>query len=174
MSKAGRKRKPDVPRYPNGGTMHVTPTGRRQSKAEVASPAAIKRMVERAKRNAEDPLLGTVPGWLHLHGAITHKQLAAAEAYGRLRGRFDRMMGIPSRSAKSPAYGLRNGPSEAILDDRVMREIRSAHTDMLRSVGGLYTLLERVCVDDRHPVVTELPVFCAALDMLAKHFQMEA
>ncbi len=47
-------------------------------------------------------LLGTPIGWLHLHGDLTARQLSAGFGYSRLRARYDRMMNLPRRSARTP------------------------------------------------------------------------
>lgn len=62
------------------------------------APVAIKRAIEAALRGAGDPRWGSTIGRLRLEGVLTDRQLGAAESYGRLRGKFDRAMGMPRRS----------------------------------------------------------------------------
>ncbi len=91
------------------------------------APDAIKALIRRAMRSAEDPKLGTTIGRMFVADVITRDQFAAAEAYGRLRGRYDRAMGMPRRSAKSPVYDdIIHGPGIE-LPERVLRELKSDH-----------------------------------------------
>ena len=75
------------------------------------SPVAVRRTMEAALRIANDPRWGSMVGRLRLMRDLTERQFNAAEAYGRLRGRFDRMMGLPRRSARSCLYDVEAGRS---------------------------------------------------------------
>lgn len=94
-------------------------------KPEVASPAEIRRIVEQAKKGAADARLGTVIGRLMLESKITRDQMVAAEHYAELCARYDRLKGMPRRSAASPSYqaGLRVSGSGDAEDEMIVAEL---------------------------------------------------
>lgn len=92
MAKTGRKRKTGE-RYPSG-----------QIRPE-RSPALIRRIVEYGDKLGCDPRLGTVMGRMLLAHEITAAEFDAAERYGELVGRVDKLKGYPVKTGpRSPGY----------------------------------------------------------------------
>lgn len=121
-------------------------------------------------RAAEDPRLGTVVGQMRAADVITQQQFAAAEAYGRLRGRYDRAMGMPRRSAKSPVYDdIIMGPGIE-LPERALVELKSEHKRMLLVARSSYVILDRVLLDDEEPAEREMIRLLHALDRMVWFF----
>jgi hypothetical protein len=130
MAKPGRK--PVVgERYASG---RIKPPHLRD--VQVPSPAAIKRTMEAALRAAGDPRWASMVGRLRLCRDLTERQFNAAEAYGRLRGRFDRMMGMPRRSARSCLYDIEAGRTPQEMSEAAMMALREEHGAMLSGVEG--------------------------------------
>lgn len=175
MSKAGRK-PINAERYPSG---RVKPPSIRNSATvrvprEQAghAPALVRRAVDEALRLAGDPRLGSVIGRLLLDGKINSVQFAAAEAYAKLRGRFDRATEVPRRMAQSPSYGdaRSSGKNPEPMSEKAYVAVVEQHTALLASVGRWFPMLERVCVDDNYLAEDEARSLKVALDMLAVWF----
>ncbi len=168
MSKPGPKLKPGT-RYDSG---RLKPESRREAGAP---PVQLKRVFDRALRGAEDPRFGTVLGLLFMSGKITAEHFAAGEAYGRLRGRFDRATDVPRRTCQSPWYGDARSPAKnpKPLSEAASVALIERHTALLVYVGHRYPLLERVCVDDIYPGEDEQGALRAALKYLGEWLGME-
>ena len=143
-------------------------------------PATIKRIVESALIRGENPLLGTPIGWLHLHGHLSTKQLSAGAEYARLRGRYDRLMGYPRRSAR--VLGML-GDEVSDLTEQDAAAIRR-HYDTLhakltaigttKSMGvRIISLLDDVCVDLQAPSWADQALLRIGLDAIADHLRLE-
>ena len=130
MAKAGRK-PISAERYASG---RVKPPHLRE--VQTPPPAAIKRTMEAALRAAGDPRWASMVGRLRLCRDLTERQFNAAEAYGRLRGRFDRMMGMPRRSARSCLYDIEAGRTPREMSEAAMMALREEHGAMLSGVEG--------------------------------------
>ncbi len=130
MAKAGRKPVAGE-RYANG---RIKPPHLRD--VLTPPPTAIRRTMEAALRGAGDPRWGSMIGRLRLGRELTERQFNAAEAYGRLRGRFDRMMGLPRRSARSCLYDVEAGRSAQEMSDGAIAALREEHGAMLAGVEG--------------------------------------
>ena len=137
------------------------------------APVAIKRAVEAALRGAGDPRWGSTIGRLRLEGLISDRQLGAAESYGRLRGRFDKAMGMPRRSAGSVLYEAGRGRAARDLSDAELDALRTDHARLLAEVGPLRTVLDRVVLFDEAPLPSELPRLKVGLEMLVAWFRIE-
>ena len=95
-------------------------------------PAQIKRLFDAALRGAADPLYGTSLGLLYAGREITTQELAAGTAYAKLRGRFDRVMGIPGRFTLSPDDGTgRASSSREPLTEREVVQVKKRHGEMM-------------------------------------------
>ena len=95
-------------------------------------PAQIKRLFDAALRGAADPLYGTSLGLLYAGREITAQELAAGTAYAKLRGRFDRVMGIPGRFTLSPDDGTgRASSSREPLTEREVAQVKKRHGEMM-------------------------------------------
>lgn len=130
MAKAGRK-PVEGERYASG---RIKPPHLRD--AHAPPPTVVRRTMDAALRAAGDPRWGSAVGRLRLCRDLTERQFSAAEAYGRLRGRFDRVMGLPRRSARSCLYDVEGGRSAHEMSDAAMVALRGEHAAMLASVEG--------------------------------------
>ncbi len=175
MAKSGRK-PIDAERYPSG---RVKPPSVRNSATVRVSreqaghaPTLVRRAVDNLMRQAGNERFGSVIGRLLLDGKITSTQFAAAEAYAKLRGRFDRATQVPRRMAQSPCYGdARSSASNpAPITEKAYMATVEQHTALLVAVGRWYPMLERVCVDDSYLAEDETRSLKAALDMLSVWF----
>ena len=128
MAKVGRK-PISAERYASG---RVKPPHLRD--VQIPPPAAIKRTMEAALRAAGDPRWASMVGRLRLCRDLTERQFNAAEAYRRLRGRFDRMMGLPRRSARSCLYDIEAGRNPREMSEAAMAALREEHAAMLSGV----------------------------------------
>ena len=127
----------------------------REERHAQQAPDALRLMVRRAVRAAEDALNGSVIGRMFLGGVITPSQYAASQAYSKLRGRHDRAIGLPRRSARSPVYGDIIGGPGAELRERVLRELKSDHQRMILVAKSSHVILDRVLLDDEEPAEKE-------------------
>jgi hypothetical protein len=167
MAKLGRKPVPGD-RYESG---RIKPHGGRN---DGPPPMQVKRLLDECLRAAMDPRLGTGLGRLLAYGEIKAHQFAAAEAYAKLRGRFDRATGVPCRTAQSPCYGdaRSSGGGQEPLSDKAYQALVDDHRRLLAEVGRWFPMLERVCVDDGYLAEDERRSLPAVLDMLAIRFGM--
>ena len=130
MARAGRKPVAGE-RYANG---RIKPAYLRD--VQVPSPTAIRRTMDAALRMATDPRWGSMVGRLRLCRDLTERQFGAAEAYGRLRGRYDKMMGHPRRSARSCLYDIEAGRSAREMSEAAMQALRQEHAALLAGLEG--------------------------------------
>lgn len=111
------------------------------------SPAVVKRIVEQAKRGATDPRLGSVIGVLHLTGEVTALQFAAASRYAKIRGRYDRAMGMPGRFTLSPDYGTARAiSSREPMTEADIETVKRQHRETMAAIDAGVT--EAWCVPD--------------------------
>jgi hypothetical protein len=168
-SKQGRKRK-DGDRYPSGKL--------KPAEAQPGTPPAkIRRAVDLALAGAADPMLATAVGWLRLHAILTDTQVAGAQAYAKLQGQYDSAIGLPRRSAASPAYGSGfSSGSNREPDDRMIATVKRRYAelrDVVRCSGPKATgIMERVCIEDAHPTAWELTDFISTLNAVVKHLRI--
>lgn len=167
----GRPRNPGA-RYPSGKL--------KPAEAQPGTPPAkIRRAVDLALAGAADPMLATAVGWLRLHAILTDTQVAGAQAYAKLQGQYDGAIGLPRRSAASPAYGSGfssgNGREP---DDRTVATIKRRYTELrevVRCSGPKAPgMMERVCIEDIHPTAWELTDFISTLNAVVKHLRITA
>lgn len=131
----------DGARYPSGKLKPF------DSRDKGLAPAVVKRIVEQAKRGANDPRLGSAIGVLHLCGEVTARQFAAASRYAKVRGRYDRMMGMPGRFTLSPDYGTARAISNReALSETDIETIKRQHGEMMQAIDAGVT--ESWCVPD--------------------------
>ncbi len=128
MAHAGRKAIEGA-RYASG---RIKPAHLRD--AHAPAPTAIRRTMEAALRAAGDPRWGSAIGRLRLCRDLSERQFGAAESYGRLRARHDRMMELPRRSARSCLYDATAGRSVHEMSDAAIAALRGEHAAMLAGV----------------------------------------
>ncbi|KAI9811123.1 MAG: hypothetical protein M1826_003318 [Phylliscum demangeonii] len=136
------------------------------------APVAIKRAIEAALRGAGDPRWGSTIGRLRLEGVIVDRQLGAAESYGRLRGKFDRAMGMPRRAVASVFYEAGRGRAAQEMTEAAIIALRTEHARLLAEIGPLRAVLDRVVLFDDAPLPGELPRLKAGLEMLVGWFRV--
>lgn len=129
MSQTGRNRDTTRARYA---------CGKLKSKPEFASPAMVRRILIEAKRGAADASLGSVLGQMRLLDQIDSRQMSAGMRYAELCASYDRMKGLPRRSAASPSYqeGLRRTGGHDAEDEGIVAEL-------LRNGGDVRELAKR-------------------------------
>lgn len=130
MARAGRK-PVEGARYESG---RLKPAHLRD--VQTPPPTTIRRTMEAALRAAGDPRWGSAVGRMRLCRELTERQFAAAEAYGRLRGRFDKMKGLPRRSARSCLYDVEAGRPAEEMSDEAIAALHEEHGAMLAGVEG--------------------------------------
>ena len=130
MARAGRK-PVEGARYASG---RIKPPHLRD--AHAPAPTVVWRTMETALWAAGDPRWGSSIGRLRLCRDLTERQFSAAEAYGRLRARHDRMMELPRRSARSCLYDVEGGRSAHEMSDAAIQALREEHGAMLAGVEG--------------------------------------
>lgn len=89
------RRKKDGERYPCG-----------KLKPERFAPAVVRRMFDGARARVVDPLFGTQVGLLCMEGLLTEAHVSAASHFAKFMGYYDRLVGNPSRTARSPDYQM--------------------------------------------------------------------
>jgi len=166
--KPGTAKKPTVeapPRYADGQLRHDP-----EAPKEFA-PTIIKRLKDELIPKAKDKRLGSVLGLMHLDGILAEVEVEAGFRYAADVGAYERMMGHPSRSARSASYeGGFRGASGLDLDalrrmdpdtaDKVEREIKRRRKaiqkryDKVQACVPMFpilvsTILEEVCCNDR-------------------------
>lgn len=128
-------------RYPSG---KLKPVDQRD---KGLAPAVVRRIVDLAKRGANDPRLGSAVGMLHLCGDVSARQFAAASRYAKIRGRYDRAMGMPGRFTLSPDYGTARAISNREpLTEADVETIKRQHREMMAAIDAGVT--EAWCVPD--------------------------
>ena len=170
----GRKRKAGATRHPSGQI--------KRDPINLIPAATIRRMITVAQARAADPFLATRLGVMLLHKEITETQAAAGSEFAKLVGRYERLTGLPPRSAKSPNYergfGESAGTDDPDADPEQVAKARRRYADataILRAAdphGAIARLVTRVCIDDRAPDWCERGELVAGLNLLALHFRM--
>lgn len=118
-------------RYPSG---KLKPAEKQSSGTP---PAQIKRLFDAALRGAADPLYGTALGFLFLNREITAQELAAGVAYAKLRGRYDRAVGVPGRFTLSPDYGTaRSLSSQQPMTDAEVEAVKKRQADTFAAIDA--------------------------------------
>lgn len=146
MARAGRKRKVDADRYPNGA---VKPE-------EHPSPCVTKRLILASMAGMADPQWGTVAGRYFLTGALNSTQYEAAKRYGMVCEAYTGLI-LGPRPPKT-STGERGIVGSKIDPDTEMGEREAEHHikarqryDQTKSVMVGYSIeierdLQRFCV----------------------------
>lgn len=175
--------------------------GKAKSKPEVASPAMVRRIINEARRGAADPALGSVIGQLRLRDLIDTRQMSAGLRYAELCADYDRMKGIPRRSAASPSYqaGLRRTGGNDAEDEGIVAELlrnggdvrelakknarlralvrivtahEAAQKALLECGQPVWRLVREVAIYDRTIDAWHRPQLIRGLDALMAHFDL--
>lgn len=163
--KAGTGPKPGISppeRYDSGR--------KKEEHVEGIAPTLLKRLKDEVIPRAKDKRLGTVLGLMHLQGILTETETEAGFLYAEDVGKYERVMGHPRRTARSPSFdnGYGGGgldlellwkidPERAQkIEDRIKREKRKAEKNYQRAQkfipqfpAMVRALIEDVCCNDR-------------------------
>lgn len=147
--------------------------GRKKSKGERyacgklrpdRSPAAIRQLVSLAEKKLVDPLFGTQIGIMHLQGIISASLVSSASRFADAIGRYDAVVGNPSRTARSPDYEMgrreAGGDNRRDLDAEAVEKIKALRdkmADVLRGPEGSMwrSIYATVLLDQRCPLVDQ-------------------
>ena len=146
----------DRARYPSG-----------KAKPDNSDPVLrVKQLVEVAKRTM--PIFDGPIGRLHLMKELTAQDVAAADYYVRRRARYDVVMGLPRRSAASPAYEAHRGAPGQIGSDQEISRARSQWEHLWTAMGGdVCAIMDRVCIELLEPSWGEKAALRVALGRVA-------
>lgn len=146
MARAGRKRKLDAERYPNG---MVKPD-------DGPSPCATKRLITASLAGMADPQWGTVAGRYFLSGVIDHNQYEAAKKYGALCEAYAQILLGPRQPKTSTGErgsissdvdpDTEIGQMEADFHIRTRQRFNQTKTALLMYSPSVQRELERFCV----------------------------
>lgn len=126
------------------------------------------------ERQAADSKWGSTLGLLYLDEHLTSPEMRAGFAYGRLRGQYDAIQGLPRRSTQAMCYHeARAGVGNEMPADELLR-LKERHMHLLAYSGGARMLLDQVCCDDRPPAAGDILRLAVALRRLVTWFGMEA
>lgn len=167
-----RPKKENAERFPSG---RIKPP----EKQPGTPPALMRRAFELGLRKAADPILGTVLGWHKMAGVLTDLHVCAGKKYAETQGRYDAVMGLPRRSAASPAYGSGfSSGSGRQPEDRLIEDAKKRYAKMREAVQGCgpktIAIMDRTCVEDQHPTAWELTDLISGLNACVKHFRITA
>lgn len=162
-AKPGRKKRPNVRRYPSGAIVRAD----RGESPEQIKAVAMNNPERRGKPSPDSPFHGYALGTLLFGGMLTPEQVNAAERFIRASAAYRRVMDCPNPSPKSPGFEMVSHglPSlKDIVDDSDEEEIerqaqiRRDYNNAMRLVldleevhKGVWLALLRSCCDDKLP-----------------------
>lgn len=162
MTKAGRKRKQGVRRFPRGRIRNAEPGDPRDL-------VLARRIRDRIRKEASHECAGFPLGILYVTGEISEADYEAGRAFAALRARHGHIMGLPLPACRAidwegcqgRAIAAQPGAEEIRM---VRRRVAEAEQTILRNAGpqGL-TALEETCLLDREPQNPYLLKRCLAL-----------
>lgn len=168
-NRAGRPRKTGE-RYPGG-----------KLKPREEDPRFLvmaKRMAEHTIGTLTDARMGAVIGRMRLKRLLTDAEFAAGMKYAEIVGRYERLTGMPERSAASPSYQRGYGSfagSANMTVSEAERRVKRARKEYLRLQNKLHPsmrdLVERACCDDREIAESQVDAFKVFLNALAHRFR---
>lgn len=121
---------------------------------EFASPTHLRRMLDAAKAQAGNPLIGSELGRLRLNGVINDRQFDAGRRLAELTGWFDAMHGAPRNSPQSPSYA--SGMGKALRQEDEARTARRMREylrvwEVLNDWGQVVAMaVTTVVIEDRY------------------------
>jgi hypothetical protein len=150
-------------RYPSGKL--------KQDTAKEQPWARWKRIKDHAVRLGADPDMGTIIGRLSIAGTLTDREASAAIWVADIIGKYERLSGMPRRSAASPSYdrsfGIAAGGADTISDrekkaERAHRAYSRLKAIMDKIEASSWSLLEDMCCNEieapssRYPQLKEM------------------
>lgn len=147
MARAGRKRKIDAPRFPNG---QVKPG------EQEPSPTLVKRLAAYSLAGMQDPQWGTVPGVFYLSKRIDEIEYETAKRFSNLYSQYIRVINGPR--APKTSSGEQLGQTVQIdVDTFLGQQEASRHADVLVRYNDAHTALQNAGMN----VMAEVINFCA-------------
>ena len=174
MARAGRKRKLDADRYPNGS---VKPE-------EGPSPCATKRLIMASLAGMADPQWGTVAGRYFLSGVINPNQYEAAKKFGALCETYTQVLLGPRHPKTSTGErkmvpgdvdpDTELGQIEADYHVRARQRYNQAKTLLLGYNPTIERELEKFCIGNGHiPTYEDMRVIKQILTELADFWKID-
>ena len=148
MARAGRKRKIDAARFPNGQAKPPDQT---------PSPILIKRLAAYSLAGMQDPQWGTIPGVFFLSRKIDETEYETAKRFGDLYSQYSRVLNGPRKPKTSTGepssvscqidVDTDAGQKEADWHVGVMQRYNDAHM-ILNALGNdIEGEVMRFCID---------------------------
>lgn len=149
MSRAGRKRKIGVERYPSGQI---------KREEEAPSPALVKRATLMSMIGLASPEFGTIAGLYFLRRMIDGYEYEAAKRFGDLHRQYAGCVGGPKRPTSVDMEGsIKQAPIDP--DSDAGERERDRHIDILRRYNEAHVALRQA----GHGVEYEVVQFCDGL-----------
>jgi hypothetical protein len=152
------------------------PSGKLKPKPETTmSPTLIRRMVDQAKAQASNPLLGSELGQLRLGGIVSDREVAAGLRYAEIVANHHRLKGIPSPQTRGVEFqggmglSLISDPDPEVIE-RATKQYAAARAVLARFGSAVISAVETIAVFDRPIVSTSQPALSSGLSALALHF----
>lgn len=147
MSRPGRKRKLDAPRFPNG---QVKPG------EQEPSPTLVKRLAAYSLAGMHSEQWGSIPGIFYLSKKIDETEYETAKRFSNLYSQYLAAIGGPR--APKTSTGEQLGKSAQIdVDTDLGHREASRHTDVLDRYKDAHSALQNL----GYGVTTEVINFCA-------------
>ena len=147
MARAGRKRKLDAPRYPNG---QVKPS------EQEPSPTLVKRLAAYSLAGMQDPQWGTVAGVFYLSRKIDEVEYETAKRFGNLYSQYIRVINGP-RAPKTSTGEFVGASAQVDVDSEAGQHEAQKHQDI--TVRYLEALTILINLGENYP--SEVVRFCA-------------
>ena len=147
MARAGRKRKINVARFPNGEDI------RREE--QPPSPTLVKRASMMALVGLCDPMYGTVAGVFYLSRKIDADEYEAAKRFAEIHSKYIRALGVP-RLPISPK--MERGQPQAPID--VDSDAGVSEADMQVDITDKYQTIQMILKSSGKGVEEDLIRFC--------------
>ena len=163
MSKAGRKRKQNVDRQPNGDITRRKPD------------MSLQRIRAIVAREYKDPRYGSPLGLMAINADIDQKQWDAACTYRDSRKAVDAILGLPARYVRAIDYervsGCSNG-QETISENEAaaIRRFRAADECLGESASEHRIVVDCVIFDASVTLPQERKALISGLSRLAVHY----
>ena len=148
MSRPGRKRKIDAPRFPNGQAKPPDQT---------PSPILVKRLAAYSLAGMQDPQWGTIPGVYFLSKKIDEIEYETAKRFGTLYSQYTRVLngplkpktatGEPSSASGQIDVDSAKGQQEADWHVSVMQRYNDVHTVLFALGPDIEGEVMRFCID---------------------------